>query len=104
MTASERVAGRSPRERRLVHEFERMRSLRREGGLIEFFCADLTAEEASAFLSNSRSLGRLVVENLPGFLEPDQFAARYPNRAPEKYLISFKCRGLMKVPGGDIRP
>jgi ubiquitin-protein ligase len=81
-----------------------MRSLRREGGLIDFFCADLSAEEASAFLTGSRTLGRVVVENLPGFLSPDKFALRYPKRAPEKYLIFFRCTGLMRQPNNAIVP
>lgn len=91
----------TPREPRLKHEFERMLSIRKKEGLIDFRCADLSAQEASAYLA-SQMHADVVRDALPGFLTPEEFIRRFPNRAPEKYLISFRCIGLMKTPTGDI--
>lgn len=83
------------RERRLTHEFKQMLPLRRQGGLIDFRCAELSAEEASAFLASSMSF-EYVLEKIDGFLTPEEFQRRFPDQAPEKYLIAFRCTGLMK--------
>jgi len=91
----------SPRERRLKYEFERMLAIRTGKGLIDFRCADLSAEEASAYLAASMKFD-VVAEALPGFLTPEEFMRRFPGRAPEKYLIIFRCIGLMKTPEGEI--
>lgn len=89
------------REHRLQHEFQRMLALRRPGGLIDFQCADLSAREAESFLSPSMR-SSVITEALRGFLTPDEFSQRFPGRAPEKYLVTFRCVGLMKEPNGDI--
>lgn len=88
------------REKRLAHEFKRMLALCREGGLIEFRCAELSTEEASAFLESSMSL-ELVFEKLKGFLTPEEFQERFPSKAPEKYGILFHCKGLSKLSEKD---
>ncbi len=91
----------TPRERRLKHEFERMLAIRKKDGLIDFRCADLSAEEASAYLATQMSFD-VVKESLPGFLSPEEYLRRFPNRPPEKYLVIFCCIGLMKLPDGHI--
>jgi hypothetical protein len=89
------------REKRLNDEFRRMLGLRREGGLLEFRCADLTDEEAHAFLAPSMSAD-VIEKGLPGFLDPEDYRRRYPGRAPEKYLVAYRCTGLKKSDSGQI--
>jgi len=91
----------NPREPRLKYEFERMQSIRTQAGLIDFRCADLSAKEASAYLASSLHAD-VVFGSLPGFLTPEEFTRRFPNRSPEKYLVAFHCTGLMKTPEGEI--
>ena len=91
----------TPREIRLKHELERMLAIRKSEGLIDFRCADLSAREASAYLASQMHFD-VIKDALPGFLTPEEFMSRFPNRAPEKYLVVFRCRGLMKVRSGDI--
>ena len=83
------------REKRLAYEFKQMLPLRREGGLIDFRCAELSTEEASAFLASSTNL-EFVFEKLQGFVTPEEFQQLFPGKAPEKYLIAFRCNGLRK--------
>jgi len=91
----------SPREARLKQEFERMQAVRTGTGLIDFRCADLSAKEAGAYLASSMHAD-IVFNALPGFLSPEEFVRRFPDRAPEKYLVIFRCVGLMKTPQGEI--
>jgi ubiquitin-protein ligase len=94
----------NPRESRLHYEFERMRSIRRKGGLIEFRCADLTEEEEFGVLDpRTFVLSRLDEAPSPNYLTPEMFLERYPERAPEKYLVLFSCRGIMKMPEGQYK-
>ncbi len=90
-----------PRDYRLRYEYERMLAIRKPDGLISFRCADLTAEEAAAYLAASMKF-EIITDALPGFLEPEEFDRRFPGRAPEKYLVLFRCAGLMKNDAGEI--
>ena len=58
--------------------------------------------EASEFLKSSMS-GEVITQGLAGFLEPEQFEARYPGQAPEKYLVVYHCKGLIKEGEDDFR-
>jgi hypothetical protein len=94
----------SARDNRLAYEFELMTAIRSPGGLIDFQCADLKADEAHAYLAASMS-AEVVKGALPNFLSPEEFVRKFPGRPPEKYLVMFRCRGLMrKEPGGEIVP
>ncbi|MFN6478267.1 ubiquitin-conjugating enzyme E2 [Nostoc sp. DedQUE07] len=84
------------REKRLVHEFQRMLSIRREGGLINFSCADLSTEEEEKFLTSSLTED-FILGKLGGFLTPEDFQNRFPDKAPEKYCVLFCCKGLQKL-------
>ncbi len=86
----------NPRAKRLKYEFERMLSIRKKEGLIDFSCADLSAREASAFLS-ARMSSDVVRDSFPGFLKPEEFIQQFPDRSPEKYLVMFRCIGLKKI-------
>ena len=92
----------SIRDARLAYEFERMLAIRKKDGLIDFLCADLTAEDASGFLSAKMSFD-IITNGLPGFAAPEEFRLRFPNRSPDKYLIDMSCIGLMKTKEGEIR-
>jgi len=92
----------TPRERRLANEFKRIQSIRKKEGLIDFRCADLTAEEASAFLATSMTFD-VITEALPGFLEVEEYVRRFPDRPPEKYLVIFRCTGLRKDAGQFVK-
>ncbi|MEH1799001.1 MAG: ubiquitin-conjugating enzyme E2 [Nostoc sp.] len=87
---------RTIREKRLVHEFQRMLSIRREGGLIDFHCAELSIEEGEKFLTSSVPLD-FILDKLDGFLVPEEFQQRFPDKAPEKYYVVFRCGGLQKL-------
>ena len=90
-----------PRAERLKTEFERMLALCSKSDLIQFWCADLSAEEGDAFLSNI--VDAAVIENaLPGFMLPQEFQKRYPGKAPEKYLVGFHCAGIERTRDGEI--
>jgi len=91
----------NPRDARLQHEFERMKTIRAKDGLIDFYCADLSAKEASAYLASSMHAD-VVKDALPGFLSPEAFMQRFADRAPEKYLVVFHCRGLKRSDTGEI--
>src|SRR5581483_3736697 len=91
----------TPRERRLFKEFERMRALQTPRSLFSFRCASLDENEATNLLRPETDW-EVEVEGLKNFLTADGFAARYPGRAPEKYLITYTCRGLMKNKAGEI--
>lgn len=82
---------------RLKHEFESVLSVRRPGGLIDIRCADLNADEVSAYLGRAMSrnqFNQMLNAGLRGFLTPEDFMAKFPNQPPEKYLIVFNCVGL----------
>jgi ubiquitin-protein ligase len=86
---------------RLQEEFELMRALLKPYALVEFWVADLTAEEAPQFLRTSFSF-EVITDGFPGFLTPEQFAAQSPAMPPEKYMIRFKCKGLWRQDNGSI--
>ncbi len=85
----------TPRERRLMSEFERMKALQSPYSLFEFLCADLKAAEATEFLYSKMSFD-VIRDALPDFLEPQEFERLHPGTAPEKYLILYTCKGLVK--------
>lgn len=96
------------RTNRLKHEFESIKSIRRPGGLIDFMCADLNADEASVYLGG-RNLTRdqfaqMIRDGMRGFLPPDAFVQKFGDRPPEKYLIVFGCKGLKRDTTGQIVP
>lgn len=91
----------SPRERRLQKEFERMLALRSPYALFDFQCADLSAPEAREFLKTQMS-GEVIAQALPGFLPPEEFRRRHPDTPPEKYLVVYTCKGLVRTPAGHI--
>ena len=86
---------------RLQEEFELMRALLKPYALLEFWVADLTAEEAPQFLRTKFSFD-VITDGFPGFLTPEQFAAQSPDMPPEKYMIRFKCKGLWQQDNGSI--
>jgi ubiquitin-protein ligase len=86
---------------RLQEEFDLMRALLQPHALVEFWVADLTAEEAPQFLRTSFSFD-VITDGFPGFLTPEQFAAQSPHMPPEKYVIRFKCKGLWQTDNGSI--
>jgi ubiquitin-protein ligase len=86
---------------RLQEEFDLMRALLKPYALVEFWVADLTAEEAPQFLRTSFSF-EVITDGFPGFVTPEQFAAQSPDMPPEKYLIRFKCKGLWQQDNGSI--
>jgi ubiquitin-protein ligase len=86
---------------RLQEEFDLMRALLKPYALVEFWVADLTAEEAPQFLRTSFPFD-VITDGFPGFLTPDQFAAQSPDMPPEKYMIRFKCKGLWQQDNGSI--
>jgi ubiquitin-protein ligase len=91
----------TPRERRLFKEFERMMALRSPYSLFTFQCADLSAPEATEFLKTKMS-AEVITSALPGFLSPEEFRRQHPDAPPEKYLILYTCKGLMRTPDGNI--
>jgi ubiquitin-protein ligase len=86
---------------RLQEEFDLMKALRKPRALVEFWVADLTAEEAPQFLRTSMSFD-VITDGFPGFLTPEQFEAQSPDAPPEKYMIRFNCKGLWKHDNGSI--
>jgi ubiquitin-protein ligase len=86
---------------RLQEEFDLMRALLKPYALVEFWVADLTAEEAPQFLRTSFSF-EVITDGFPGFLTPEQFVAQSPDMPPEKYMIRFKCKGLWQQDNGTI--
>ncbi len=86
---------------RLQEEFELMRALLKPYALVEFWVADLTAEEAPQFLRTKFSFD-VITDGFPGFLTPEQFAAQSSHMPPEKYMIRFKCKGLWQQDNGSI--
>jgi len=81
------------REVRLRSEFDDMLALRGPGSLIDFQCAPLGAEE-SIDLARGRARPDVV---LRGFMSVEAFQRRHPQRAPDKYLIMLRCRGVAKL-------
>ncbi len=86
---------------RLQEEFELMWALLSPYALVEFWVADLTAEEAPQFLRTKFSFD-VITDGFPGFLTPEQFAAQSPDMPPEKYMIRFKCNGLWQQDNASI--
>jgi ubiquitin-protein ligase len=91
----------TPRERRLLKEFERMKALRTPHSLFSFYCASLDESEASEFL-RSDAVMDIAEKGLKSFLKPEDFMQRYGDVAPEKYLIKYSCKGLIQQKNGDI--
>ena len=83
----------TPRDRRLIREFERMKALVTPRCLFSFRCASLDESEASELLRANLGAAK---KGLGNFLTPLEFEHRYPGLAPEKYLILYDCRGLME--------
>ncbi len=86
---------------RLQEEFDLMRALLKPHALVEFWVADLTAEEAPQFLRTKFSFD-VITDGFPGFLTPAQFAAQFADVPPEKYMIRFNCKGLWQLDDGKI--
>jgi ubiquitin-protein ligase len=91
----------SIRQRRLQEEYELMQNLLTPHSLVEFWVADLSAEEAPEFLRTQMSF-QVITGGLPGFLTPAAFEAQSPDQPPEKYMIRFNCKGLWKRDDGTI--
>lgn len=89
------------RESRLHDEFDLMKALVKPESLVEFWCADLSAEETPEFLRTRMSFD-VILDGLPGFLPPAEFEARFPGIPPEKYMIRYSCTGLWKRDDGTI--
>lgn len=85
----------TPRERRLKKEYERMKELQTPNCLFTFLCANLEDSEAEDWLHTTIE-GNLdsARQYRKNFLTPEEFDRRYPDLAPEKYLIVYTCRGL----------
>ena len=92
----------TPREVRLLIEFEAIKALRSPYALFDFLCADLSPKEGAAFAQHSIPPA-VIEEGLPGFLPPDEFERRFPGRAPEKYLFSYSCIGLDRLQDGTFQ-
>ncbi len=86
---------------RLREEFELMQALLQPHALIEFWVADLTAEEAPQFLRTQFSFD-VITEGFPGFLTPAAFEEESPDLPPEKYMIKFNCNGVWRREDGTI--
>ena len=86
---------------RLQEEFTLMKALLQPHALVNFWCADLAAEEAPQFLRTSFSFD-VITEGIPGFLTPQAFEAESPDMPPEKYLVRFDVRGLWRRDDGAI--
>jgi ubiquitin-protein ligase len=91
----------SIRQGRLQEEFELLQAMVTPNSLIEFWVADLSAEEAPEFLRTQMSFD-VITGGLPGFLVPQAFVEKSPNMPPEKYMIRFNCKGLWKREDGSI--
>lgn len=89
----------TPRELRLIYEFEALKALRSPQRLFDFCCADLTGPEAKEFLYAEMSFD-VIMKGLAGFLSPEDYEARYPGIPPEKYLIGYNCTGLQYTEQG----
>jgi ubiquitin-protein ligase len=85
----------NPRELRLRYEFEHMKALRSPYSLVDFCCADLTVPDAQELLYAETSFD-VIMKGLAGFLTPEEYEARYPTMPPERYLIGYKCGGLIR--------
>src|SRR2546423_1107007 len=92
---------RTPREERLYSEFERLKALCSPYSLFDFRCADLSMSEADQFLRPKMSFD-VVKDALPGFLEPEEYEQQHPRVPPEKYLILYTCKGLVRESNGLI--
>lgn len=92
----------TPRELRLLIEFEAMKALRSPYALFDYSCADLTPKEGAAFAQHSIPTS-VIEEGLSGFLPPEEFERRFPGRPPEKYLISYSCTGLERLKDGTFQ-
>lgn len=90
------------RQNRLKDEYALMKALITPHALVQFWVADLTAEEAPQFLRSKFSFD-VITEGFPGFLSPQEFEAESPDMSPEKYIIKFDCTGLWQNENGDIR-
>lgn len=86
----------TPRERRLVIEFERMKALRSPEALFDFRCADLTIKEAKELLHAKVSFD-VIQRALPDFLTPEEYEANHQGEPPEKYLVVYHCKGLVRT-------
>lgn len=86
---------------RLTEEFDLMKALLTPYSLVEFWCADLSVEEAPQFLRTKMSFD-VITEGFPGFLKPDVFETQSPDMPPEKYMIRFNCKGLWRREDGTI--
>lgn len=89
------------RQNRLRDEFDLMRAMITPHALVEFWVADLSAEEVPQFLRSKFSFD-VITEGFPGFLKPDAFEAQSPDMPPEKYMIRFNCTGLWRTEDGQI--
>ncbi|MCD4684858.1 MAG: hypothetical protein K8S97_02845 [Anaerolineae bacterium] len=89
------------RQNRLTDEYALMKALIKPHALVQFWVADLTAEEAPQFLRAKFSFD-VITEGFPGFLSPQEFEAQSPEMPPEKYMIKFDCTGLWQAEDGKI--
>jgi ubiquitin-protein ligase len=82
------------RDKRLLYEFQQIRDLQTPYSLFEIHCARLTPAEQVEFLKRSMSSDVIHAGLRAEFLPPAQFAQRYPGLPPEKYGITYSCKGL----------
>ena len=89
------------REIRLFSEFEGMKALRSPHSLFDFRCADLSPTEAGELLRAKTSFD-IIKEGLSGFMEPEVFERKHPDMPPEKFLVLYTCKGLVRAADGTI--
>ena len=79
---------------RLLEEFELMKALLKPHALVEFWVADLTAEEAPQFLRTKFSFD-VITDGFPGFLTPEQFEVAVARRAAGKVYDPVQLQGAV---------
>jgi ubiquitin-protein ligase len=89
------------RQSRLGDEYAQMKAMLSPHTLVEFWVADLSAEEAPQFLRTKFAFD-VITGGFPGFLTPAEFDAHSPEMPPEKYMIKFNCTGLWQREDGAV--
>lgn len=84
----------TPREKRLLYEFQQVRTLQTPYSLFEIICGRLTPAESTEFLKAGMS-PEVIADGLKSeFLPPAEFERRYPGLPPEKYGVRYRCTGM----------
>lgn len=91
-----------PRHSRLVKEFALMRRLLVEHPhrIFDVKCAALTNNESYDISQRAITLDHLH-SSLSAFLDPETFSAQYPELAPAKYLIEYRCASVLQQAKGQ---